>query len=373
MNRRLFLSSSTAALAAAAQTTSSSSQEKTRTAMIGVGNRGSYLVQAVLDQTNTATIGAICDIVPDRLDKAATAASKHNPKTYTDWKKVIDSKDIDAVFVATPPHLHAEMAIAALNAGKHVYCEKPVGINPEQVKAVIDAVGKNKKVTFTAGQQLRSLRQLGESVGKIQTGAIGDILQVKAQRHANADLPYDLTSADWYYDVSKSGGYLIEQSVHNLDVCNWVMNGHPWRACGFGAIKLHKNEPKGRTIYDCGSMVFEYPEHVQMTFTQNVFHPRGMPLGGQAVHVFGSKGAVDLMHANTLYTGQANAPGTLLAEKREEPPHAHITAFYECLRSGGKNPADITIGATAALTAILGHWAMSKERVIEWSEMGVRL
>ena len=120
---------------------------------------------------------------------------------------------------------------------------------------------------------------------------------VKAQRHAAADLPHDGTSGDWYFDVTKSGGYLIEQSVHNLDLCNWVIGSHPLRACGFGGILLYKNDPPGRTIFDCGSLTYEYPKGVKMSFTQNVFHPASMPNGNQYVYVYGTKGAVDLMNA----------------------------------------------------------------------------
>ena len=68
------------------------------------------------------------------------------------------------------------------------------------------------------------MKQFQEAVGKIREGVIGDVIMVKAQRHANADLPHDGTSGDWYFDVTKSGGYLIEQSVHNLDLCNWVID-----------------------------------------------------------------------------------------------------------------------------------------------------
>lgn len=349
---------------------------KTRTAFIGVGNRGSYLLEGVLTQADAAVVTAICDNQPDRLDKAATAAKRDNPKTYTDWRRVIERTDIDAVYIATPPYLHAEMAVAALKSGKHVYCEKPIGINPEQVQAVVDAVRRNPRSTFTAGQQLRSTRQMRDAMRRIHAGDIGDILMLKAQRHAVADLPYNGSSADWYYDVTKSGGYLIEQSVHNLDLCNWAMQAPPKRAVGFGSINLHKNEPTGRTIYDCGSMVFEYPGAVQMSFTQNVFHPRQMPAGGQYLHVFGSKATVDLMQNYTMYPqSPAASPGQPLAEKPDagEHPHAHIAAFYDCLRNAQTNPADIRIGATAALTAILGHWAMSKERLVEWKELGVTL
>lgn len=364
VNRRSFLLGSAAAGLAAAQ-----SSDKIQTAVIGTGNRGSYLLTGVLEQPD-AKVVALCDIKPDRLDKAATAAGRDNPTTYSDWRKIIDRKDIDAVFIATPPYLHSEMAVAALKSGKNVYCEKPVGITPAQVRAVVEAARGSKKV-FTAGQQLRSIRMLSETVRKIHEGAIGDVIWVKAQRHATADLPHDGTSGDWYFDVTKSGGYLIEQSVHNLDLCNWAINAHPSRACGFGSVGLYKNDPPGRTIFDSGSMTFDYTNGVKMSFTQNVFHPRSMPNGGQYVYVYGTKGTVDLLTAMMYPLGQGTpAP---LAEKQKDNPHAHIVAFYECVHGGGKNPSDVVIGATAALTAILGHEAMTKEKVVTWNEMGVKL
>jgi myo-inositol 2-dehydrogenase/D-chiro-inositol 1-dehydrogenase len=340
--------------------------------MIGTGNRGSYLLQGVLLRPN-AQVVAVCDIKPDRLDKAATAAARDNPSTTPDWRSIIDRKDIDAVFVATPPHLHSEMAIAALKSGKHVYCEKPVGVTPAQVKAVVEAARASNRV-FTAGQQLRSQRLLAEAVGKIHEGVIGDVISIKAQRHATADLPHDGTSGDWYFDVTKSGGYLIEQSVHNLDLCNWVVKEHPLRAMGLGAIALYKNDPPGRTIFDSGSITYEYPKGLLMSFTQNVFHPRGMPGGNQYIYVYGSKGAVDLMGGGPamMYPLAQGGSPVALAEKQQDDPHAHIAKFYECM-SGGKNPSDITIGATAALTAILGHEAMSKEKTVRWDDLGVKL
>ena len=130
---------------------------------------------------------ALCDIKPDRLDKAATTAGRDNPNTYTDWRKVIDRKDVDAVYIATPPYLHSEMAIAALKAGKNVYCEKPVGVTPAQVKALVEAAKASKRV-FAAGQQLRSTATARGSGRKIHDGMIGDVIMVKAQRHASADL-----------------------------------------------------------------------------------------------------------------------------------------------------------------------------------------
>ena len=368
MERRHFLlGSAAAAQAAFAQ----SPGDRVPTAIIGTGNRGSYLLRSVLAQPN-AKVVMVCDIKPDRLDRAATTAAKDAPPTTTDWHKVIERKDVDAVYIATPPNLHSQMAVAALQAGKHVYCEKPIGVTPKQVADVLKAARASKKV-FLSGQQLRSMSQYKRAVQAIREGAIGDVIWVKAQRHASADLPYDGSSGDWYYDVTKSGGYLIEQSVHNLDLCNWVIGAHPDKCSGFGTIALHKNEPPGRTIFDSGSMTYVYPKGVTMSFTQMVFHPRGLPSGGQYVYVYGSKGAVDLMGGTTFYPLDPKGQSQVLAPKQPEDQHAHTIAFYSAILKGEALPADVAVGATAALTAILGHDAMSQEKVITWKSLGVEV
>lgn len=368
MERRYFLlGSAMASQAAFAQ----SEAGRIATAMIGTGNRGSYVLKGVLEQSKSR-VAALCDIKPARLDAAATVAARDKPATYTDWRRIINRKDIEAVFIATPPDLHAEMAVAAIQAGKHVYCEKPIGITPEQVRSVVQAARNSKKV-FMAGQQMRSFRQMNQAIEQIRKGAIGDVIMVKAQRHGNADLPHDSSSADWYFDVTRSGGYLIEMSVHNLDACNWAVGQHPVRASGFGGTLLYKNDPPGRTIFDCGVLAYEYPNGAKMSFTQAVFHPSGMPGSGQFIHVFGTKGAVDLMYSTNMYPLGSKGLGEPLAPKVEEPPHAHITAFYDCITENAPNPADITVGATAALTSIMGHLAMVNQKVITWDELGVQL
>lgn len=360
------------ATAAAAAQSAIGQTGKVRTAMIGVGGRGSFLLGGVLEQPN-AEVVAVCDIKPDRLDKAATTAKRDNPKTYADYRQILDRKDVDAVYIATPPYLHSEMAVAALKSGKNVYCEKPIGLTPAQVKAVVEAAHASRKV-FTAGQQLRSMRVYAEAVKKIHDGVIGDVIMIKAQRHAASDLPHNGTSGDWYFDVTKGGGYLIEQSVHNLDLCNWVVARRPERAEGLGATVLYKNDPPGRTIYDSGNLIYDYGSGVRMSFTQNVFHPRNMPGGNQYIYVYGSKGAVDLMtRTPMMYPLAANAQPVTLVEAAPDNQYEHIVRFFKAVQDGGPNPADITIGATAALTAILGHEAMSKEKIVRWDDLGVKL
>lgn len=333
------------------------------TGVIGTGGRGTADLRAVLD---LGKVAAVCDVKADRLKAAVDLAARDTPAPYDDYRRVLDRKDIQAVVIATPPHLHAEMAVAALQAGKHVYCEKPVAITPDTVAAVVKAVKASGKV-FVSGQQLRSYRRLGSAVEKIRSGAIGDVLMVKAQRHSESDLSHTGSSADWFFDVEKSGGYLIEMSVHNLDLCNWAIGATPVKAAGFGGILLYKDDPPGRSIMDGYTLSYDYPGGVKLYFTQMVFHPKGLPGGGQFVHVYGQKGACDLMGDTRVYPLDGQAPPAELVPKVDEDQNAHMRAFYDCIRGSGRNPADVMVGATGALTAIMGHQAITTGKVVEWA------
>lgn len=125
--------------------------------MIGTGNRGSYVMTGVMQQPG-ARVAAVCDIKPDRLDKAATTAAKDKPATFNDYRKLLDLKGIDAVFISTPCDLHVEMAIAALKAGKHVYCEKPVGITAESIRELLRVAKESKTVPGGAAGALDGTR-----------------------------------------------------------------------------------------------------------------------------------------------------------------------------------------------------------------------
>jgi myo-inositol 2-dehydrogenase/D-chiro-inositol 1-dehydrogenase len=373
LDRRAFLQTGATLAASASLTTRALAQPQVviptapvtgaiATGIIGTGGRGTADLQAVLEHGKVA---AVCDVKADRMKAAAEIAARDTPPQYADYRRVLERKDIDAVVIATPPHLHAEMAVAALQAGKHVYCEKPVAITPSSVAQVVKAVKASGKV-FIAGQQLRSYKRLGTAVARIRAGAIGDVLMIKAQRHSESDLSHTGTSADWFFDVEKSGGYLIEMSVHNLDLCNWAIGTTPLKAAGFGGILLYKDDPPGRSIMDGYTLSYDYPGGVKLYFTQMVFHPKGLPGGGQFVHVYGQKGACDLMGDTSVYPLDGKTPPAELVPKLEEAPNAHMLAFYECIRGKGTNPADITVGATGALTAIMGHQAITTGKVVEW-------
>jgi myo-inositol 2-dehydrogenase/D-chiro-inositol 1-dehydrogenase len=367
VNRRYFFMG---AMGAAAVAQKAFSQSTIGTGMIGVGNRGSYVLQGVLQQAGVK-VNALCDIKADRLDKAATAAAAHNPATMKDYRDLLKRSDIDAVFIETPCDLHVEMTKAALAAGKHVYCEKPAGVNAASIQDLVQAVKASNKV-FQIGQQMRSMARLRKTVERVHEGVAGDIIMIKAQRNAADDLAHDGQSADWFFDAKRSGDVIVEMSVHNLDLVNWLTRSRPERAAGVGGTLLYKNDPPGRTNMDGYSVVYDHANGVKVSYTQTFFHPRGMPGGGSATLVYGTKGGVDV-DTSTFYPHGRSGKPTVLVEKEEEDRHAHVTAFFDSIRSGKKPPADVMVAATAALAAILGRDSIYRKQTLTWDGMGIKI
>lgn len=367
MERRHFLFAAAAAWRSLAQ----EEPAPVRAGFIGTGNRGMYLMRAFMKLPG-ARIAALCDIKADRLDQAASAAAAHRPATFADYRRLLEYPELDAVFIATPCDLHAEQAIAALQAGKHVYLEKPVGVTVAQVRDLLRAA-RSARTVLQVGQQLRSDERLRTTIARIHEGVAGEVIMVKAQRHASEDLDHHGSSSDWFFDARRSGDVIVEMAVHNLDVCNWIVRSRPERAAGFGGVLLWKDDPPGRTSMDGYTLSYEYANGVKLSFTQVFFHPPGLPGGGQFYHVYGTEGAVDVL-ASVYYPRERKAaPRKLVESVPERSGDAHVAAFLEAVRTGVPPAADITVGATAALTAILGREAIYGRRVAEWREFEVDL
>jgi predicted dehydrogenase len=227
---------------------------------------------------------------------------------------------------------------------------------------------------FQVGQQLRSYPHLREAVRRVHEGEFGRIIMVKARRNSSNDLSHEGSSADWFFDARRSGDVLVEMSVHNLDLCNWAVQSRPEWSAGVGGALLWVNDPPGRTNMDGYSLTYEYANGIKMSYSQVFFHPRTLPAGGQFIHVYTDKGAVDLM-ATTFHSHERDVEPVEFVERPEGQPErdAHIQAFFESIRTGKQPPADITIGATAALTAILGREAIYRKRVMHWQELQVEV
>lgn len=362
-SRRTFLKT---AAAAPALLPAQSPNDTVRVAVIGVGNRGSFLLRHVMNVPGVKIV-ALCDVAPDRLAAATKMAEEkgHTPAGYDDYRRMLDErKDIDAVVIATPVDTHKAISITALEVGKNVYCEKPMAVQPADVRMMVNAAASAKGI-FQAGFQLRHDPKRRASMEFIHQGGIGRVLYLHGMRHTG-DLP---RGTAWYFDRERSGDNIVEQACHILDLFVWAIGKPPLRAMGSGGVSLYKNEPPGRTTMDNYSVIYEFPDDVRVNFSHIYFDPPGFT--GIKERVWGEKGAIDLATASWVESGKRGEVKLEVAGDGQDSNYLSLAAFVDNAR-GKKKPLNHADSARlSTLVAIMGRKAIHEKRIVTWEEVNV--
>jgi predicted dehydrogenase len=239
---------------------------KVKCAVIGLGSWGREII-GTLQRNPEAEITAICDHYAPMLRRSSNNVP--GASAIEDYRAILDNKEIKAVVIATPTHQHRAIALAALQAGKHVYCEAPLAHTIEDArtiaKAARDAVGQ----VFQAGLAQRSEPQRNFLIGFIRSGAIGRFLMARAQWHKKQSWRQTSPNSErerainWRLSKSTSLGLVGEIGIHQLDALNWYLKGLPKAVTGFGGILLWND---GRDVPDTIEAVFEYPDGMQSIY-----------------------------------------------------------------------------------------------------------
>src|SRR5688500_19024781 len=247
-----------------------------RVGLVGCGGRGTGAARDCMRGSEGVEIVAMGDLMADRLaqsretlkkavaDTPALAAKFKvtDDKAFTGfdaYQKVIDS-GVDLVILATPPGFRPAHLAAAVAAGKHVFTEKPVAVDAAGIRSVLATyeAARQKNLGIVAGTQRRHQAEYIDAIKRIQDGAIGHVvsghvfwnqggLWSREKRAEWTDAEWQIRN--WLYFTWLSGDHIVEQHVHNIDVANWVMAGHPVKATGMGG-RQHRTEPKYGHIYD---------------------------------------------------------------------------------------------------------------------------
>ncbi len=239
---------------------------KLKVAVIGLGSWGREILNT-LAQVDEAEVAAVCDTYPASLRRGATLAP--GAVQMDNYKAILDNKEIKAVIIATPTHQHKEIALAALKAGKHVYCEAPLASTIEDARAIAMAAKAAKQVIFQAGLQLRADPQRHFLVPFIRSGAIGTSLSARGQFHkkqswrATSPKPEREKELNWRLSKETSVGLIGELGSHAIDQAAWFINAQPVAVTGFGTLALWKD---GRDVPDTVQAIFEFPGGVTMTY-----------------------------------------------------------------------------------------------------------
>jgi predicted dehydrogenase len=403
IERRTFLQGAAAIGAAAVigqvKNARAAAGDKLRVGVIGPGGMGSNHIGTMAGREDVE-IAYVCEVDQQRLEAAAKQVESRSgkaPRAVKDMREVLDDKSIDAVFIATPDHWHAPAAILALDAGKHVYVEKPCCHNIREGRLMADAVARSGKL-LQVGTQTRSTAFVQEAIDRIRGGEIGDILVAKAwnsQRRGNigktqpsdppAQLDYDLwvgpapmtpyrsnmLPGAWRWWYAFGCGDAGNDGVHDIDVALWGLGvkTHPIKAMSIGGKYFFDDDQQ---FPDTQYAVFDYAPETeggqkrQMIFEQRIWSPYVQEGYENGAAFYGTKGLLIVGHSVgwKLY-GERNK---LIAEGAGSADlAAHHQNFFDCIRGKQeKVNADVDAGRLAATIVHLGNISARLGRALDF-------
>jgi myo-inositol 2-dehydrogenase/D-chiro-inositol 1-dehydrogenase len=286
-----------------------------RVGLLGCGGRGTADADYTVE-TGKARLVALGDLFQDKLDKAKAHFDKlqqakgipaierrlifRGPNAY---REIANSKDLDAIIITTPAYFHPQHLAEVVTAGKHVYCEKPVAVDPAGCISALDSARRAQgRLSLEIGFQLRNAPPYVEQVKRIHAGALGDIVSGEGHYYATwpklPDWPNasadERTIRNWYYSRILSGDIIVEQNIHVIDVCNWVLQAHPIMA---SASSSHNGRPEKGGVSGHYSVVFKYPNGVSLTFGSTQFGDNPWEVGWR---FFGTKGVSEAHYSGPV-------------------------------------------------------------------------
>lgn len=408
ISRRNFTAS---AVAAPALLSAQSAGSKVQLGWVGLGNRGGKHIRTMMKVAkDDAMIKAICDTFSPRLAKTKDDVISDQgtaPEIYNDYYKMLEDPSIDAVVIMTPEHLHRDMAIAALEAGKHVYCEKPLSHTIEEGFEILAAVEKSGKL-FQVGTQRRSSRLYAKAREIYKSGVLGKVVYARAFWYRNSPL----TSPAWRYTIPDdaepgntdyerflgparatsfnkqryfqwrlywdySGGISTDLLVHQTDAIHMITGRHYCDSvmCNGG---IHYWTQDDREVPDTVTAGFEYDDHFHINYSA-AFSTSHYGYGEQ---LCGSEGVMEIMGMRYLnvYPEQQRA----LPESVRSRPEMHFDArkdfnesnstndhlknFIDAIAHGAELNCPAQLGHEAAVTGHLATMSFRSNKKVYWNQ-----
>src|SRR5262249_55894557 len=371
-----------------------------RVGLLGCGGRGTENAKTLIE-TGSARVTALADLFQDQLDTARARLDEiqqakgyatldagqlfRGPKSY---QQIPASKEVDAVIIATPPYFHPQHLEAAVASSKHIYLEKPVAVDvPGALKVAELGKRAQGKLSFDVGFQIRDCPPFVELVKRIHGGGLGRIVCAEAHYltgyldsppRPNAS-PMELRIRNWKYDRALSGDIILEQNIHVIDICNWILQTHPLKATANGD---RKGRPEGDgDVYGNYHVLFQYPNDVDVTFTSTQFAKGWWDV---TERFFGTKGTSQSPYIGPLgiwgdEPWQWTSPGSSTTEPQAFSSTGNFSsnlqfadsekkkAFVESITSGNfHNQADQ--GVESVISCIMARQSAYKKREFNWEQ-----
>jgi myo-inositol 2-dehydrogenase / D-chiro-inositol 1-dehydrogenase len=369
-----------------------------RFGILGCGGRGTAVGTGFVENAG-ARVTALADLFGDQLETAhqhfdqiqqAKGYAPIDPaqlfKGPDAYQQIAASKEVDFILITTPPYFHPHHLETVVDAGKHVYCEKPVAVDVPGAHHAIQIGEKAKgKLSLEVGFQIRLAPPMVELTRRIHEGALGKVgcglafyycAHIDRPEWPNASME-EKRLRNWVWDRRLSGDIIVEQNIHVIDMCNWMLEGHPEKAVGTGGRKYRTDTGD---CWDNFNVLFTYPGDVQISFGSCQF---GHPEFDAAVNLFGTEGAsaahydwrVSIAGNNKWDSGlgpdkgaeQFSATGKFKGSLDQADPEKQ-RAFVASI-TAGQFHNQAALGAESAMSAMLGRTAAYKGQPVTWEEL----
>lgn len=381
-NRRQFLLQGTAAATLGAATVAfagrsparaSTAQGAVSLGMIGCGGRGAWIADLFVKSGQYRFV-ACADYFPDRAGAFGERFGIEPAQRFTTlsgYRRLLEQK-LDAVVIESPPYFHPEQALAAVDAGKHVFLAKPIAVD---VPGCLTIAAAGQKAT-AKGQvmlvdfQTRANDVFTEALRRVHGGAIGKLVSGEAHYPWSGsvhDQPV-ATPEDrlryWYQTLALGGDVIVEQDIHALDVATWFAGADPLSASGAGgrAIRQHGN------IWDHFSVTYQFPQDFLLTFTSQ----KAVPGVRDEIRcrVFGTEGVADTDYMGDVsIRGKNPYPGGAIANLYTAGAQRNIEEFYQRIAAGRCDNPTVAPSVRSNLTCVLGRTAAYRGCQVTWKEM----
>lgn len=360
--------------------------ERVNVGLIGAGERGQGVMGAFV-RTNIVDVKAVCDVFAEKIDQAQQKFP--GAKGFGDHRKLLETKELDAVLIATPDHWHAGTAIDALNAGKDVYVEKPLTLTIEEGPQIVRAARVNNRVCQVGMQQRSGSHYLEAKEKYFKTGKLGKITLARTWWHGNGyhlrkaperlqKLPSNL---DWarflgpvkyrdydpqqYYNfrayLEYGGGQVTDLFTHWIDVVHMFMEqDNPISAVAAGGVYHYKD---GRTAPDTIHVLLEYPTEWTATFEATL----APGVTGAALEMCGTEGRLWISRGRyEYYPLRSGGKPAEVVEYKGDATNEHVKNFLDCVKSRQRPNGDVQIGHRSAVASHLGNIAYLQKRRVKF-------
>lgn len=363
------------AILTARQGMAQSATDTLRVGLIGCGGRGSGAAHNCITGVDNVKLVALADVFADKMKdcrkklesvadpklKAKVALTDETCFVGLDAYEQLLKVDLDVVILATPPYARPMHFEAAVNAGKHIFTEKPVAVDSVGIRRFIAAAKKaeEKGLSVVAGTQRRHQNPYVETIKQIHDGAIGEILAARA--YWNGDLPFshkrkegwsdlEYRLRNWYNQCWTCGDNILEQHVHNLDVINWALQAHPVRVVASGGRAWKPREEQYGDIWDNFTCDYEYPNGVHVLSMSRHWKNSASEVSEALVGAKGKSNCRDM-------------------GKDTSDPYVqeHMDLFASIRGTGPKLNEGVQV-AESCMTAIMGRMAAYSGQMVTWDK-----